>query len=412
MERRYYLGIDLDDRNAIISFFSTEQKEPETMSPIAGSEIFQIPLVLAKKRGIGQWFIGEDAKKLAESQDGGLVDGLLVKALAGEKLFVEDEPYEAQSLLALFLKKLMLLPGRLGNPGMPDKLVLVLEQLSCRTAELFTDIAPEMGLMPEQLMLIDRKESFYYFAYSQEEELWKHDVCLFDCRDGEVHGMRMEHNLRTTPQLVTFAEQKRPLEPAGLDESFLRILQDAFRGHIISSVYLLGDGFDGNWMKQSIAFMCKGRRAFIGKNLYSKGACYAAFIREQPQDWQFVYMGDNELKVNVSLKVRNCGRMEFFSLLNAGENWYEAAGECEVILTGTPEIDFWLQLPGSREAKIDKVTISDLPGRPERTTRLRITAKPVSDEAVQIRIKDLGFGELFKSSEKTWEYEMSLVGGA
>ena len=30
------------------------------------------------------------------------------------------------------------------------------------------------------------------------------------------------------------------------------------------------------------------------------------------------------------------------------------------------------------------------------------------DMEVKIRIKDLGFGEIFKSSDKTWEYMMSL----
>ena len=42
MEHNYYLGIDLDDENAIVSFFQLNNKEPETVSPVAGSEIFQI----------------------------------------------------------------------------------------------------------------------------------------------------------------------------------------------------------------------------------------------------------------------------------------------------------------------------------------------------------------------------------
>ncbi len=52
---------------------------------------------------------------------------------------------------------------------------------------------------------------------------------------------------------------------------------------------------------------------------------------------------------------------------------------CEVILAGTPEIDFWLQPPGTREAKVEKLKLLDLPERPDKATRLRITAKPVSD---------------------------------
>lgn len=411
MERRYYLGIDLDDRNAIISFFTTENPEPETVSPIAGSGMFQIPLALAKKNGIGQWFIGADAAGSSASQGNGPIDRLFSRAMERETVVVEGESYEAEELLGLFLKKLLLLPGRLGNPRTPDRLVIALEELSLRTEELFAGLAPRLGLMPEQLMLIDRKESFYYFAYSQEEKLCMHDICLFDCQGETLICRRAERNQRTTPQLITLTEMKRTLKADGRDEAFLAILQETLQGHIVSSAYLVGDGFDGNWMKRSVSFLCKGRHAFIGKNLYSKGACYAAAVRERPESWKFVYLGENELKVNVSLKVTNRGREEFYSLLSAGKNWYETSGECEVILAGEPEIDFWLQLPGSREAKVEKLSLSDFPLREERASRLRIMAKPVSDAAVRIRIRDMGFGELFQSSEKTWEYLMSLSGG-
>ena len=61
----YYIGIDMDDRNAVISYYKAGMREPETLSTIAGSEIYQIPVALIKKRGIGQWFIGEEAKKMA-----------------------------------------------------------------------------------------------------------------------------------------------------------------------------------------------------------------------------------------------------------------------------------------------------------------------------------------------------------
>lgn len=43
----YYLGIDLDNDNAVISYFQLNMKEPETVSTVAGSEVYQIPLILA-----------------------------------------------------------------------------------------------------------------------------------------------------------------------------------------------------------------------------------------------------------------------------------------------------------------------------------------------------------------------------
>lgn len=408
MDNHFYFGIDLDDENAVISIYQMNMKEPETLGTVAGSEIYQIPMVLTKKRGIGQWCIGEEAKRLAIFQEEEGVKNLLSKAIGRERVFVEGECYTAEELLALYLKKLMLLAGRLGKPVTPHVLVIALEKLSREVTTLFSSLATKLGLSEEQLMLVDRKECFYYFAYSQAEELALHDVCLYDCRGDRMRCLRLEKRPHTKPQLITLAEEEHQLSSTGRDEAFLRILQETLKGRIVSSVYLVGDGFEGDWMKQSVAFMCRGRRAFVGKNLYSKGACYVAAVREGKKDWQYVYLGDNELKVNVCLKVHNRENLEFYTLISAGENWYEASGECDVMLEGTPEIDFWLQLPNSREAKIEKLKLSDLPRRPERTTRLRILARPLSDRQIHILIKDLGFGELFPGTEKTWEYTMTL----
>ena len=96
------------------------------------------------------------------------------------------------------------------------------------------------------------------------------------------------------------------------------------------------------------------------------------------------------------------------NLISAGKNWFESKGECEVILSGAYEIDFWKQLPNSREAKIETLELTDMPARPDRTTRVRITATPLSDEKIAIDIKDLGFGDIFRSSDKTWHYEMTM----
>lgn len=408
MNNHFYVGIDIDDENAIISYYEQNKKEPETLSMIAGSEVYQIPVQLTKKHGIGQWFIGEEARRMAVAQGGGSVCNILSRAMNRETIFVEDERYPAAQLLELYLKKLIRLAGGIGIKKTPDILVICLEKLSREATDLFMELAPRLGVSVQNLILLDRKESFYYYVYHQERELSLHEVVLFDYRGDAMKCERISCNRRTVPQMISISEEVRKISEMDRDAAFLRVATDTISGHIVSAVYLVGDGFEGNWMKKSVAFLCKGRRAFVGKNLYSKGACYAAAVKNGDRPWDYVYLGDNEMKLNLCLKVYNHRKEEFYTLLSAGDNWYESVGECEVILTGTPEIAFWLQPPGSREAKIQKLELSDLPKRPDKATRLRITAKPLSDCKVQIGIKDLGFGELFKSSDKVWEYIMAL----
>ena len=107
MEHRFYLGIDLDDQYAVISSYELNKKEPETFSAIAGSEIYQIPALITKKKGIGQWFVGEEAVRLAIAQGEEANGRLLSRAVGGEKVFVDGETYPAEELLTLYLKKLI-----------------------------------------------------------------------------------------------------------------------------------------------------------------------------------------------------------------------------------------------------------------------------------------------------------------
>ena len=408
MEYGYYIGLDIDDKNVVVSVFQNGMKEPETVSTVAGSELFQIPLLLSKKRGIGQWFIGEDAKKIAAGQEEEPIENLLSKALSKEGVVIEEEKYEAVDLLTLYVRKVLLIAGRFGAQMLPDKLVITVETVSQEMTELFAVVGERLGLDKKNVTLIDRKEAFYYFALNQKAYFRLNDVYLFDYRTEDMICCHLKRNQKTVPQLVTLETTVKKFLPEKDDGFFYRTLQDCFRGNIISSVYLVGDGFEGGWMKQSLSYMCQGRHAFMGKNLYSKGACYAAIVSREGANWSYAYIGDNEMKVNVSLKVKNHGNLEFLTLVSAGENWYDAEGSCEVILDGTPEIDFWLQSPHSKDAKIEKLKLADLPERENKTTRLRIMAKPVSDSRVQIKIRDMGFGEIAMSSEKTWEYIMSL----
>ena len=155
-------------------------------------------------------------------------------------------------------------------------------------------------------------ERVFIISHSASKKNYGCMMCLFDNRGDEVWCRRLERDQRTMPQLVTISEEQRNIDRANKDASFLKIVSEVTGGHIVSAVYLTGDGFDGEWMKESLSFLQRPQ-GFMGKNLYSKGACYAAARKcmTEENSWQFVYMGDNEMKVNVSLKVQSQGKTEF-----------------------------------------------------------------------------------------------------
>ncbi len=403
-----YLGIDLNDKYAMISYYAKGMSEPNTFSMVTGSEIYQIPLCAARQRGTGQWFFGEEAKRRSKEEGFSYADGLLRRALAKEPVELDGSIYDLAELLFMFLKRLLQFPAYASGGEWPKKLAITVEYMNMELRTLFGLFAEWLKLPPKRLMLLDYRESFYYYAFSQPKELCANDVALCYYTSKKLWFWRLKRDKRTLPQVVTMEEEEFEPLLTDRDEDFAKIAESFFTGKVVSAVYLIGDGFDGDWMKRSLSVLCRGKRVFMGKNLFCKGACYGAAVGAKAVGWQCLYMGDNEIMVNVSLKAEHHGKTEFLPLVLAGENWYEAGNEYEVILCGKPSVDFWFQPPKSSEAVVRSLELKDFPEREDKMTRLRISAKPMAADKLNVSIRDLGFGELVRCSEKVWEYTINL----
>ena len=405
-----YLGIDINSRNTVLSIYKSNMEEPVTVSTVLGEENYSIPTILAKRFGMGQWFFGEEAALKSRVKEAAIVEDLFGQALRDEEVFLDGTTYQARDLLVIFFNKLFSIPGPMAAMGEVEKLVICVEQVNLEIMELMNYVVLKLDIDSKKLTLIDRNECFYYYALSCKPELFLYNVALFDYSGNNMVSCILNRNQSTRPQLVTLDVVNHGDITENKDEMFDEIITHTFGSKLFSSVYLVGDGFDGDWMKLSLSRLCKGRKVFLGKNLYSKGACYGGCIKDGRRDWPFIFIGDNDLKLNLSIKILENNVMKFLTLIDAGESWYDAKGECEVILDGEPELEFYIQRPESREAHTEVLELSDIPKRENRTTRLRIEASPVSDVAVSIVITDLGFGEISPSSGKSWEHTISLKG--
>ncbi len=408
MDGAYY-GIDINDNSTLLSFYSADMEEPKTVSTVMGSENYQIPTYLAKKRGIGQWFFGNDAKKQVSMSMADGIDRIYSRALAEETVVIDGEEYTAPELLYIFIHKLLVLSGQLYAGAPIEKLVVCVDEVSLQVVELFSMIASRLGLSGGSLLVIDRRECFYYYTLNQNPQIYNQDVMLYDLMGSRLRFCRLNRNTGTTPMVVTLTQGISSITSDNRDLSFDHVIGQTIGDDAFSGVFLTGDGFDGDWMKVSLSRLCKGRRVFMGKNLYSKGACYAGMVKDGKTEWPYVYMGDNELKINISLKVIDRNEMQFFTLISAGESWYDTHGECEVILDGSSDFECWISRPESRKSRVEILELTDLPKRGDRMTRLRIEALPLSDKQVRITIRDLGFGEIAPSSGMAWEHTIGIA---
>ena len=102
----WYIGIELGDRWTQVSCYHPNVAEPETRSTVAGTEIFQIPTAICKRKATGKWCFGEEASRMAETGEGIYIDYLLGRALRKEVILLDKE-YDSVDLMLVFLKKVL-----------------------------------------------------------------------------------------------------------------------------------------------------------------------------------------------------------------------------------------------------------------------------------------------------------------
>lgn len=417
------IGFDLGDNFSQISYFVLGKDEPETVSSVAGTEMYNIPTILAKRPGVSQWFYGREAQKYVLNE-GILVDNLVSRAYRGEEVRIENDEYDPVALLALFVKRAMgLLTMHIATKNIEGYMFTV-EKLDSRMVEVLNQLVGYLNLECENISYQNHVESFYSYMIHQPRELWQYQVLVLEYND-ILKSMVFECSKRTTPEVVFIHseehehikriqwnenEKEREDQEKTLDEKVALVSEDLLSNADVTTVYLLGDGFKDSWAKETLKVLCKNRRVFQGNNLYSKGAAYSMMDKLYPSEISksHVYLGDDKVKANVGLRALRRGEESYFAILDAGSNWYEASSDFDIILEDGDEIDFLVTSLTGGNVIEHTIVLDGLPKRPRGTTRLHIHIEMSKVNMVETLIEDLGFGEIIKSSGRAWTQSIEI----
>lgn len=419
------VGYDLGEKYSQISYCVYGQEEATTIATVVGTKQYNIPTMLCKREGVNQWFYGKDAVKNMDEEGMFPLEGLLDLARKGDAIELDGESYDPVALLTLFLKRSMTLMNFIATVEKIDAIMFTVDELDDRMVEILSQASVNLGLKTPHIYFQSHTESFYAFMLHQPPELWNYQAMACEHDGVRLKIYRMECNKRTTPIVVLIEEQiyetlviPEETEEEAVredayrmaDERFLGILRKMCEGRIISSVYLLGDGFRAEWDKQSIQFLCHNRRVFRGNNLFSRGACYGLQEKLEPSEAgsKHVFLGKDKLKSNIGMNVLRQGRESYYALMDAGENWYEVQKECEFLLEGERELEFVVTPLTGKDIETRVIPLAG-GNKSAPYTRYRMEMAMSAPETVQIKVTDMGFGELFPASGQVWEESFTVV---
>ena len=402
------VGYDLGNKYAQISCYVTgSEEEIRTLSSVAGSSVYTIPLALSKRQGVNQWFYGSEAIRYAGEEEGILVENLLKLARDGEPVQIDGAPIDPVALLTLFLKRSLGLLSQVTNTERIGALMITCEELDHRMLEVLTAATEGLHLKTDQICFQSHVESFYYYNLYQPEELWRHKTILCEYGDASIRTYCMECNRHTTPVVAYMEEREFPFPVPESDEKMQEIAKKLCENQMISSVYLIGEALSRDWMKESLRYLCKGRRVFQGNNLFSKGACYGMMERLTPGEngKNHVFLGKDKLKSNIGMKVLRQGEESYQALLDAGINWYEAKNTMEFYLLEGRAVEILITSLTGKGNRIARIVPEELQ---EGIIRLRISVEMRDDTHLKVELEDLGFGTFRAATHHIWKEEIEL----
>ncbi len=424
-----YIGYDLGAGYGEISVFTEHDLNPVTLLSRKDATVFHFPCMLVKYKG--RFYTGFEAESLS-GEDGAFVfEDLLEIAMNQPTIVVDGERFDTGYLLSVFLKLTLVLPESYGKVEKAGGIIFTTyidedPALQAKVHEVLLKAAGQIFGKKTKLFLQTRSESIYYFLMHQDESLYTEDTLICDYQKDylktyyvQKHGVKAPFSVsveRTDyPDMPLFKIRSEELTIADAirtaDDTFYQVVEDIERKCSFGLSYMIGDGFKGSWMDQSLMKLCEHGRVFQGNNLYSLGACYGLrqVIEASPVLEDYVYFGrqDNPYDIGIYCHkqgfLRESKQLDYISIFERGCS----LDGCKKVLYLLPEEDDELLIEvkaiSDMEPRNIAIQLGAFPIRKVGQSKLKLYAELKDKQTLYISVEDIGLGQLVPGSKKIME---------
>lgn len=417
-KKKVLVGYDFCEDITQISCYSYKALEPISICVSDDASETGIPTVLCVRYDNGLWLYGEEAVRCAEAEEGILIDTLLTKLQTGQSVNVNNIIYSPTVLLEKYFRKTLMLVKNHFPTEQITMIAVTVNEMDTVIVKGIYNALEQMGIFKDRAVVISHASAYLYYALSQNKSLWMNDVGLFDFNKKKFCYYQISINRRVNPMIaglkkIDFTDRLNydilKEEGANVSYIFENIANMALHKQIVSTLYFTGRDFEEDWAMEAIEKLCIGRRAFVGQNLYTKGACYGAkgLSGDSKLD-DFILLNDDMITSSIALRSYVDARIRDVVLIDAAIPWYEAKKSVEIILDDEQIMEIVLHNIMTRETIREKLILNNLPQRPNKMTRLELQIHCTNRSTAIVRVKDLGFGDIYPPTTNNWEFQLDI----
>lgn len=409
---KFLLGYEMGDSYVQISYMKIGEQKPQTLSLVAGAQDYKIPFVLFRAEDSGLWYFGKEAKEKQKEKQGHEITNLLELACRQKEYAIGEDVYDTTALLALFVKRSFSLLSMTAPREYIAACNFTLQEAKKEQIEVLQKMRDFLQLKHIDVYIMGKEESFFYYNLHTDPQLWKNKVYLYEMEEDHFISYCLELNRNTSPVVTMIHKKEYPLRENNnlltkeeKDEWFLSILKEDMENTIVSTVYLIGEGFLGEWYQQSVRYLCQKRRVFLGNNLYSSGACYGLSHLLMPREELrgYIYLGDDKLLTNVGLLVLHRGKEIYLPVLDGGSSWYQIKKEWDFLMEEENRLKFRITPLDGKNVIYREVLLQGLSLKKGVYCRIHMEVTMEAKNRMLVKIWEKGFGEFYPSKNQYWE---------
>lgn len=420
--RELIIGLDLTDDYSQLSYALSLDDEAESISIKEEEKQYLIPTIVGLLKDKKQWVYGEEALELSKEGKAEVATNLLENIKNSNKTNLYGSAYDPIYIMERYMYKLLMELKRIWSGKTIRQMVITINNLDQLVVDGLYKALENLELLKDRVQIQSHEHSYLSYILSQEKNIWMNDVALFDFNKEDFIYSQITIERRKTPYLVvsrskkyndsiTYDELEKITSEGNFEYILENVINDALFMQIISAIYFTGKGFKDGIPMNTLKKISKGRRIFIGQNLYCKGACYwASRLAGSGKLGNFVFLLDSTLHYSVGIGLYDDGAYKDVLLGKLGDSIYEQPKTVDLILDDESKVKYKVKDKGGFVVLEDKIELDDMPKRPNKTTRIQVSLHLINRNRFKIQIKDMGFGEMYPATDKMWEKEVLING--
>ncbi len=403
------LGMDFNETEAYIAIWAEDERCPKNFLVPEKSDGDHIPLFVVPCED-GTFKSGHEGVQYSINEK---CNGSSV--LYGDNVknttLINGKRYSTTELLTGFIGDVLGSIKKHFGGAQVSRICLTGERMTKDDENRFRDALSNLGYTSENAFIINHANAFlqYMICGRDNAEFKKLRTTVIDmCMTGNVfYYYTPADNKNGCPAYVDHEEIETAEESLrDTTEELEKITNTAIsKNRPVNLLYVTGITSDGDNVKNVLRkYASSTMKIFFGRNLYSFGACYKALNEAMTEK----VIHDMETCHSISIESYHDATMDAVMLLEAGCPIEKAETTINVIPDDTNELVFFVKDVRHATQITCSMTLEGLRMDERKTVRLEIKVKFLDKQTVVIKVRDMGFGELFPPTYRVWEQILSL----